>query len=474
MPKISLENLVDVYHQMQDAYKDLTSQDKIDELLRLESIHQTSIQKLASIDVITASMFEIIVELNNEQDLAIKNETYTNEKNKVLKIKREHAFIILVESLNENEIKKLFDPEYDLLISSDPFRFVTDEAFNIITEYYIKHSPILKRANLKENIVKHIKFNQLSQYVKSFLKLENFPQRYADKHILKNLVSYSEFQDIEKDYYKQNKRPLKSECSQLLFLAQLETEALNYVTNIKEDGNLLDKLKYLLRYGNKDSYKAIKLYVDNYLKDKQTMDEKVAAYQYFVYQIYRADVVPSAEYFIWLVDMLQECTHGNDIANMFSEIDVQLASFFGVEGSEAHNELNNHIDLLTEKHPNEVSHNYIVNYWRKQIVSNHEVFKNHKKYHFSTLKPIDLEGRLDEILNTNEEYIDREIFEDLLIYTGEYFPLSTIGYYSKKKEHIDQWKKYLKENEEMYNSGRWFRYGKYVEDESIMEYISKN
>ncbi len=104
------------------------------------------------------------------------------------------------------------------------------------------------------------------------------------------------------------------------------------------------------------------------------------------------------------------------------------------------------------------------------VKTNPDIFKNHKKYHFSTLEPIDLEFQLNDILNTNNEFIDTQIFEDLLIYTGEYFPLSTIGYYSKKKEHIDQWLKYLSDNKDMYRSGRWFRYGKYVEDKSIIKY----
>ena len=52
---------------------------------------------------------------------------------------------------------------------------------------------------------------------------------------------------------------------------------------------------------------------------------------------------------------------------------------------------------------------------------------------------------------------------DLVIRTGQYFPLNLAGYYSTFKEHAEVWSDYLEKNKEKYEAGRWIRYGKYLD-----------
>ena len=54
-------------------------------------------------------------------------------------------------------------------------------------------------------------------------------------------------------------------------------------------------------------------------------------------------------------------------------------------------------------------------------------------------------------------------YADLVISTGQYFPLNLAGYYSTFKEHAEVWSDYLEKNKEKYEAGRWIRYGKYLD-----------
>lgn len=55
------------------------------------------------------------------------------------------------------------------------------------------------------------------------------------------------------------------------------------------------------------------------------------------------------------------------------------------------------------------------------------------------------------------------LFDDLIIYTGQYFPFDCDAYMEKQDAQIDVWEKYLVENREKYLLGRWVRWGEYID-----------
>ncbi|USD52163.1 hypothetical protein J4N37_23720 [Vibrio sp. SCSIO 43153] len=55
------------------------------------------------------------------------------------------------------------------------------------------------------------------------------------------------------------------------------------------------------------------------------------------------------------------------------------------------------------------------------------------------------------------------LFNQLIIYTGQYFPFDCDAYMEKQDTQIDVWEKYLVENREKYLPGRWVRWGEYID-----------
>jgi hypothetical protein len=52
---------------------------------------------------------------------------------------------------------------------------------------------------------------------------------------------------------------------------------------------------------------------------------------------------------------------------------------------------------------------------------------------------------------------------ELMVATGERFPLNTYSYYSILKLQVERWLDYFEDNKEKYEPGRWVRYGRYVD-----------
>ena len=109
-----------------------------------------------------------------------------------------------------------------------------------------------------------------------------------------------------------------------------------------------------------------------------------------------------------------------------------------------------------------VSSEYLFNYWRKIIkeFSHLKVYQEKKSFH--TGKAYNIK---EELVAYSEEWATSPSFQlgNLIIYTGQYFPLDYTGYYSKIKAQLSVWEKYIDENIEKFEEGRWYRYGKYVD-----------
>ncbi|WP_417763352.1 hypothetical protein [Shewanella sp.] len=56
------------------------------------------------------------------------------------------------------------------------------------------------------------------------------------------------------------------------------------------------------------------------------------------------------------------------------------------------------------------------------------------------------------------------VFDDLIIYTGQYFPFDCDAYMVKQDAQINAWEEYLIQNQDKFLPGRWVLWGKYIDE----------
>ena len=109
-----------------------------------------------------------------------------------------------------------------------------------------------------------------------------------------------------------------------------------------------------------------------------------------------------------------------------------------------------------------ISCEYLFNYWSKIIKEFSHLKSTQEKKSFYTNKAYNIKELLVEY---SEEWVTvpSAELEILIIYTGQHFPLDYTGYYSKIKSQLSVWEKYIDENIEKFEDGRWYRYARYVD-----------
>lgn len=65
---------------------------------------------------------------------------------------------------------------------------------------------------------------------------------------------------------------------------------------------------------------------------------------------------------------------------------------------------------------------------------------------------------------TNRRSALNSLVNDLVVYTGQYFPFDHDAYMEKQDAQLDVWEKYLEDNREQFLPGRWVRWGKYIDE----------
>ncbi len=56
------------------------------------------------------------------------------------------------------------------------------------------------------------------------------------------------------------------------------------------------------------------------------------------------------------------------------------------------------------------------------------------------------------------------LIDDLVIYTGQYFPFDCYAYMEKQEAQMDVWEQYLEKNRDKFLPGRWVRWGEYIDE----------
>ena len=178
------------------------------------------------------------------------------------------------------------------------------------------------------------------------------------------------------------------------------------------------------------------------------------------------------------VDFLLELLKKEDPALSFVVCDLlQYYYFIDYEDPEM-KQLNNILEILNnleygtpidELSPDErkiIEVNYILNFWEQVYEKN--------KHKIDTTKRINLDSgglySIEELLEYQlgqSAFINSQdyLYDFLLIFTGQRFPLDQLGYFGKLREHTKVWQQYIADNKVQYADGRWWRFGHYVDEQ---------
>jgi hypothetical protein len=402
------------------------------EILELESIHKKLIRNIASQ---TQGLDDVLECMKN-----------TN-KNIV-----GQAFLIIIDSKNKIIIQKMIekylfdkDKRYDIF---QYLVYVSEDGFDILfnTLKKIGFDKTEFHQYVTAFLLKYIRANSLKEYLEIFYKLDNFSEDLQEK-ILNNLRYFEEFHDVVIQAYK-DKHPYFFEDNQYivettpfsLLLQKEDTIALNI---LRQDDNIWhgdDVVLDLILHGNKEDGKVIADALIRFVKDNKFQDSSLDL-AYWLYQKldYTLDISSPLLYKNILEIFRLNFENKDSFEELTALLEYKLLQQFGkFEVKEANSQYE---------------------YWLK-----HPKKDNRKKYLSDSL-PISPQLLVLNTLMSETSYslAPTISYEELIITTGQYFPLNSGGYYSTLKEHAEVWSDYLEKNKEKYKAGRWIRYGKYID-----------
>jgi len=402
------------------------------DILEVESIHKKLIKNIAS----HIQGLDDVLECMNHTNKNIVGQ----------------AFLVIVESKNEIMIqsmieKYLFDTDkrYDIFqylvyVSEEGFDALFNRLRNIgfdKTEFHRYVTAFL---------LEYIRANSLKEYLEIFSKLDNFSEELQEE-ILTNLRYFKEFHDVviqaykdKHSYFFEDNQYLVEETSFSLLLQKEDTIALNM---LRQDENIWhgdDVVFDLILHGNKEDGKVIADALMRFVKDNKSKDSDLdLAYWLYKKLDYNLDVSSPLLYKNILEIFRLNFYYEDSFAELTALLEYKLATQFGdFEDKEA---------------------NSPYEYWLK-----HPKKDNRKKYLSNSMAITPKFLVLKTLLSTASHSLFTTLtYDQLIITTGEYFPLNSGGYYGTLKEHAEVWLKYLEKNKEKYEAGRWIRYGKYVD-----------
>jgi len=443
----TLEECVETFYKIQntrDSREDFSSFNSIVEIENEIKINEFEIFKLENIHK------ELIKNIANQKQGLDDVLRCMEDINKNIV---GQAFLIIIESKDKVIIQKMIekylfdiDKRYDILKN---LVYISEEGFNTLFNIFIKigFDKTEFHRYVTSYLLEYIRVNSLKEYLEVFYKLDNFSESLQED-ILDNFRYLEEFHDVvikaykdKHSYFFEDEKYVVETTPFTLLLQKKDTIALNI---LRRDENIFyedDVILYLILYGDKEDGKVIADALMRFIqKNKSHASNLNLAY--------------------WLYKKLD---YSLDISNPILYKNILDIFILNFENKESFEELTTLLEYKLRQQfggiPESKEKNSQYEYWKKHPK------KDNRKKHLSNAMATNQKLLVLQTLLSGTSYslYPTLNYEQLIITTGKYFPLNSGGYYSNLKEQAQVWLSYLEENKEKYESGRWIRYGKYVD-----------
>ncbi len=465
MPTKTLEYSSSIYQESLKLREKLSIYNKNDiEIIKKEEEHQA-----------------LILELSQKRVLLLDIDKLIKHKDKNI---RREAYLIALESKDREICKKVIKSHYKISKKRDgshsplPLSFLTLEAFDIfIEEFTIIRKEHKEKYFSLTPIVKYLAANQYDKYLDFFMNLDFFTLDEQDE-ILYELGHLEKFSSVINQEY-QKKHSFFEECNHFktsipLLLSKNEDIGLKLLREEKCINYLYEVQPLLHYFGDKKDVELIL----NFFKSKESKEyphilfEQIKSlkggggnYAYvdvFFEMIGNIDVLVTlaiCEQFVYYAKLKEE----DEEYDTYWEISNALNDAAYSTDEEIKKNLSDEEKKLIDPI-------YIKKFWKEIFEKNKNIIHRNERISLSEENKLySLNSLLDNVLyDTQVKGLNDPLAAELkylIIYTGKHLPLDEAGYYKKLKEHVNQWEEYIKENKKNLEDGRWWRYGRYVDEE---------
>jgi hypothetical protein len=457
MSREILEEIVKVF----DRYEaDWTDESK-------ENEHRDIIKKVAEMKNLDELFFEFL-------------------DDEVLKI-RMQIFLIFIESQNKELIKKFIEwivIDYKRVNNYNIFfGYLSEESFfffyNILKEIGLFRTDNYIR--LSVTFLNYFVSKSDDRFIEDFYKIVINDNKFYFE-VWDNIRFFSKAKElILEEYYKEDNKNLKykeiengDSIGWTFLLQQNETLAFKCLRNYDTLTNYRVNPKYsilhLILYGDKEDGQVILNAIDYGMKNG-VLDKEGKKIFNLLENLLRAVTNPIlinglVKYFkldnYRLKRVLHEMLYLQYRDVVDEELCGQIQYLLGGLNVYSKEILERRLNKREKVDRELISCEYLFNYWSKIIKEFSHLKTTQEKKSFYTGKAYNIK---EELLAYSEEWVTLHSaqLEILIIYTGQYFPLDYTGYYSKIKAQLSVWEKYIDENIEKFEDGRWYRYGRYVD-----------
>jgi len=426
----------------------------------------------------------LILELSQDKEFLSDIEQLIEHKDKDL---RRTAYLIALEAKDSEISKKVIQSYYKIVKKRDgshsplPLSFLTEEAFDIFMEAFIS----IRKAHKDKYIALHpileyLAANQHDKYLDFFMDLDFFTLD-EQKDILYYLGYLEKFASVIKEKY-YDKHPFfevsffedstNYRTTIPLLLAREEERGLMLLRDKKYIEHEYSPRPFLHYFGDKDDVKFI---IDFFASDKSKKDPETLAnrikslaggggnYAYVAvfFEMLDIDVLVTSaicEQFIYYAKVKED---DEDYDTHWEILNALNSAFYATD-----EEIER---TLSDEEKRLIDPSYIKKFWKGVFEKNKNLINLNER--ISLLEEDELyalNGLLDYVLYdhriiNNNNPLPGEL-KYLIIYTGKHLPLDEAGYYKKLKKHVTQWKQYIEANKKDLEDGRWWRYGRYVDE----------
>jgi len=401
-----------------------------------------------------------------------------NNSNRELRIQ---AFLIISYSQSIDLCKKMLTTIMQRTDINDFMAFLgylDEKSFSILFDAHksIGFDTTPQHILITGSFLNYISMNMLTKYIVYFVNYKQYNTKLQSHIILKlryfleakNIIMQAYTEEHPVFYTKDKKKD--NGCIGLTFLLQQNEDlAFRY---LRESTSILDKNQYGLFYLNKFGDKRDGKFILNTFQNAMKKNEINASTLYILLEKLMSTTNP-----ILCEGLLEHMQLNNYQLNkrLHYFFTLQYQKFIPQRECEkiqvllaeiANNERES--SSLNSEEKKLVSPTYLFDFWNKIISNVTKYQESQNKMSFSTnqLNSIDMNLSDYPFNGYTTEALPEHL--SLILYTGKYLPYDNTGFYSKFKEHLNSWNVYLSENRNNFYDGRWFRYGKYVDQISSL------
>ena len=471
MPKVTLEHVKSIYEESLHLREKFSIYNQDDsEIIKKESAHRALIEELSKHK---AFLHEI-------------KQFFKHEDKKV----REQAYLIALETKDRELVKKVIESHFKFIKKRDgsacslPLSLLSINAFDIFMEEFIS----IRKEYGDEyfSLVPILQFmasNQYDKYLDFFMKLDFFTVDEQDRilYYLGHLEKFSSV--IRKEYHNKHsffevsffEDSTYFKTAIPLLLAKEEEIGLNLLRQKQYIGHEYALRPFLHYFGDKKDVRLISNFFisQECIEEPELLAKRIKslaggggnyAYVDTFFELIERNIdvlvtLAISEQFVFYAKLKEEDKEYDE----YLEMSDALNSAAYLTDTEIKEELSEEEQKLIEPQ-------YIKDFWQKIFEKNRDIIDVNKRISLMEEdKLYSLNTLLDNVLydsrikNMNEP-LPAEL-KYLIIYTGQYLPVDEAGYFTKRKEHIVQWREYIKKNKVNLEDGRWWRYGRYVDED---------